>query len=54
MNRDATTKEHTNVIFRIPVEMRDRLKAAAAADHRTMSQELRYLVEQRLKAGDKS
>lgn len=52
MDHDADTTPETNIIFRVPAEMRDRFKLVAAANHRTMSQELRRLVEARIAEAD--
>jgi hypothetical protein len=48
MEHDA----ETNIIFRVPVSLRDRFREVAEADHRTMSQELRRLMEIRIAEAD--
>ena len=37
-----------NLVFRAPVALHERFREVAEADHRTVSQELRRLMEQRI------
>jgi hypothetical protein len=41
-----------NLNFRAPIALHDRFREVAEADHRTVSQELRRLMEQRIAEAD--
>jgi hypothetical protein len=50
--RKAQGEAQRNLVFRAPVALHDRFRAVAEADHRTVSQELRRLMEQRIAEAD--
>lgn len=50
--RKTQEGEDANLVFRVPVALKDRFRAVAEADHRTVSQELRRLMEQRVAEAD--
>ena len=52
MDHEAETAQETNIIFRVPVSLRERFKEVAQSDHRSMSQELRRLMELRIAEAD--
>jgi predicted DNA-binding protein len=46
----ATSGDETVASVRLPVDLRDRLRAIAEAEHRTISQELRRIIERHVDA----
>jgi Arc-like DNA binding dprotein len=50
--RKAQEGGQRNLVFRAPVALHDRFREVAEADHRTVSQELRRLMEQRIAEAD--
>jgi len=50
--RKAQEPEERNLNFRCPIALQDRFREVAEADHRTVSQELRRLMEQRIAEAD--
>jgi len=45
-------RDRTAILIPIDAETRERVKAAAAAEHRTMAQQLRYLIDRWLEESD--
>ena len=52
--KQAAEKRETVVSFRLYVEDRDRLRALAESRHRTLSGELRRIIEASFQAPDRS
>lgn len=51
-NRNTNPGDERNVTFRVETGKLERFRVVAAADHRTVSQEFRRLMEQRIAEAD--